>query len=206
MRARERSKPPAGSRTGPRLTPTGSSRSSLSEQTWPASNLTVNHRPNLKGAKTRVSRARGSNMFEPRVTLDQASFRALASETRIAILRALHEHPMTLTDLANRLNISKPGVMKHLDLLQEAGLVLRDPPERKWILYRLTTKGERILDPNRTRIALALGFSLVATVVGAAAAVTLATSSQGGLFPPGTAITQNALAVVPVALLFLGAL
>jgi len=146
-------------------------------------------------------------MFEPRVTLDQASFRALASETRIAILRALSKKAMTLTDLANHLQISKPGVMKHLDLLQEAGLVLRDPPERKWILYRLTTKGERILDPNRTRIALAIGFSALATVVGAAAVVTFASTSSGGILPPpGSSIAASALTVVPLALLFLGAL
>ena len=76
-------------------------------------------------------------MFEPKVTLDQASFRALASETRVAILRALGERQMTLMELAEQLGISKPGVMKHLELLQEAGLVLRDTPERKWIYYRL---------------------------------------------------------------------
>lgn len=143
-------------------------------------------------------------MFEPKVTLDQASFRALASETRIAILRALSQKPHTLTDLANHLQISKPGVMKHLDLLQEAGLVSRDPPERKWILYRLTTKGERILDPNRTRIALALAFSAGAAVLGVAAVVLF--GSEGGLPPgsPGLSVGQMALALVPYAVLVLG--
>lgn len=145
-------------------------------------------------------------MFEPRVTLDQASFRALASETRIAILRALSEHQMTLTDLAERLGISKPGVMKHLELLQEAGLVLREDTERKWIYYRLTTKGERILDPERTRIALALGFSAAAAAAGAVATAVL---SQGGALggAPGTpGVALGALAVLPIALLGIGLL
>lgn len=112
---------------------------------------------------------------------------------------------MTLTDLAERLGISKPGVMKHLELLQEAGLVLREDTERKWIYYRLTTKGERILDPERTRIALALGFSVTAAVVGAI--LTAAFSSFGGTAlssPTGFALT--ALGVLPIALLGIGTL
>jgi len=37
----------------------------------------------------------------PRVTLDQASFRALASEVRVEVLKKLDERRMTVTDLAN---------------------------------------------------------------------------------------------------------
>ena len=145
-------------------------------------------------------------MFEPKVTLDQASFRALASETRIAILRALSEHQMTLTELAERLQISKPGVMKHLELLQEAGLVLREDAERKWIYYRLTTKGERILDPERTRIALALGFSIVVAAAGAGiTAVVSATRAPSGSPLPSSAIVLDALTVLPLAVLGIGA-
>jgi DNA-binding transcriptional ArsR family regulator len=143
-------------------------------------------------------------MFEPKVTLDQASFRALASETRVAILRALAEHQMTLTDLAERLSISKPGVMKHLELLQEAGLVLREDTERKWIYYRLTTKGERILDPERTRIALALGISLGAAAIGATATA-FVSATHAGLASYTTGIAFDASTVLPFAVLGLGA-
>jgi DNA-binding transcriptional ArsR family regulator len=145
-------------------------------------------------------------MFEPKVTLDQASFRALASETRIAILRALAEHQMTLTELAERLGISKPGVMKHLELLQEAGLVLREDAERKWIYYRLTTKGERILDPERTRIALALGFSLATAAAGAGITALVSGTRSQPVTPIGGAIALDALTVVPLAVLGLGTL
>ncbi len=144
-------------------------------------------------------------MFEPKVTLDQASFRALASETRIAILRALSEHQMTLTDLAERLQISKPGVMKHLELLQEAGLVLREDAERKWIYYRLTTKGERILDPERTRIALALGFSLATAAAGASITALVSATRPAGFTPVAQGIAIDALTVLPLAVLGLGA-
>ena len=145
-------------------------------------------------------------MFEPKVTLDQASFRALASETRIAILRALSEHQMTLTELAERLGISKPGVMKHLELLQEAGLVLREDAERKWIYYRLTTKGERILDPERTRIALALGFSLATAAAGAGFTAFVSATRTQPVTPITGAIAIDALTVVPLGVLGLGAI
>lgn len=145
-------------------------------------------------------------MFEPRVTLDQASFRALASETRIAILRALAEHQMTLTDLAERLGISKPGVMKHLELLQEAGLVLREDAERKWIYYRLTTKGERILDPERTRIALALGFSAAAAILGGVTAVIVSAARSASTIAPTPALALDAATILPLALLAIGAI
>ena len=145
-------------------------------------------------------------MFEPKVTLDQASFRALASETRIAILRALSEHQMTLTELAERLGISKPGVMKHLELLQEAGLVLREDAERKWIYYRLTTKGERILDPERTRIALALGFSLATAAAGAGVTALVSASRSAVSTPIATAIPLDAYTVLPLAVLGVGAI
>lgn len=145
------------------------------------------------------------SMFEPRVTLDLASFRALASETRIAILRALSEHQMTLTDLAERLQISKPGVMKHLELLQEAGLVLREDAERKWIYYRLTTKGARILDPERTRIALALGLSIGVTAVGAVATALFASSLTSGGSPAPT-LAIDAVGVLPLVVVAVGVL
>jgi DNA-binding transcriptional ArsR family regulator len=144
-------------------------------------------------------------MFEPKVTLDQASFRALASETRVAILRALSEHQMTLTDLAERLSISKPGVMKHLELLQEAGLVLREDTERKWIYYRLTTKGERILDPERTRIALALGVSLAAAAVGAGATAFMSATQPVSTAFAASGIALDAVTILPLAVLGLGA-
>jgi len=145
-------------------------------------------------------------MFEPRVILDQASFRALASETRIAILRALSEHQMTLTDLAERLQISKPGVMKHLELLQEAGLVLREDAERKWIYYKLTTKGERILDPERTRIALALGISAAVTALGAVAAVVFAAAQPSTTPNPGPAYAIDVVGVLPLVVVAVGAI
>ncbi|MPY95157.1 MAG: metalloregulator ArsR/SmtB family transcription factor [Acidimicrobiia bacterium] len=53
-----------------------------------------------------------------------AVFDALADTTRRAVLRAVAEDgPLTATELAARLPVSRQAVAKHLDVLREAGLV-----------------------------------------------------------------------------------
>ena len=52
-------------------------------------------------------------------------FKALADPTRRALLEALFaEDGQTLTSLEQRLPMSRFGVMKHLKVLEEAGLVV----------------------------------------------------------------------------------
>ena len=51
-------------------------------------------------------------------------FDALADATRRAVLRAVaDEGPITATELAARLPVSRQAVAKHLDVLRDAGLV-----------------------------------------------------------------------------------
>lgn len=50
-------------------------------------------------------------------------FGALADPTRRAILAALQQSEAPVHDLAERFDISRPGVSKHLAVLREAGLV-----------------------------------------------------------------------------------
>jgi DNA-binding transcriptional ArsR family regulator len=65
-------------------------------------------------------------------------FAALADPTRRAILAALASRgPMTATDLAVDLPITRQAIAKHLALLAEAGLVTAEPGERRRVRYRL---------------------------------------------------------------------
>lgn len=51
-------------------------------------------------------------------------FKSLANSDRRAVLTVLNEHPgMTVNELAERVNISRYALMKHLKLLEDAGLV-----------------------------------------------------------------------------------
>lgn len=50
-------------------------------------------------------------------------FGALADPTRRALLAALQDSEAPVHDLAERFDISRPGVSKHLAVLRDAGLV-----------------------------------------------------------------------------------
>jgi len=105
---------------------------------------------------------------DEKITLDRNSFMALASESRIELLKKLDERRMTLSELSRELNMSKPAVLKHLNKLIEAGLVKKNEDKRKWIYYSLTFKGKNILHPERVKIILLLSSSIV-SIIGAIA-------------------------------------
>lgn len=52
------------------------------------------------------------------------AYGALAEPHRREILDLLRERERTVTDLVGRLDLSQPGVSKHLRVLREAGLVV----------------------------------------------------------------------------------
>ncbi len=59
------------------------------------------------------------------VTPDDLVFKALADPTRRLLLDRLHERDgRTLTELETEIEMTRFGVMKHLRLLEEAGLVV----------------------------------------------------------------------------------
>ncbi|HJQ92696.1 MAG TPA: helix-turn-helix domain-containing protein [Candidatus Thermoplasmatota archaeon] len=99
-----------------------------------------------------------------KITLDADTFRALASSTRLTVLKALDERRKTLTELSRDLALNKATVHEHMQLLTAAGLVRkRDDEGRKWIYYELTWTGQRILHPEATTtFNLLLGLSTAA--------------------------------------------
>ena len=55
-----------------------------------------------------------------------AIFRALASDTRAKILELLAERDMNINELSLTLNLAQPSISKHVNILEEAGLVVSD--------------------------------------------------------------------------------
>jgi DNA-binding transcriptional ArsR family regulator len=102
------------------------------------------------------------NVYQRKITLDQESFKALASDTRIEILKRLDKSQMTVTDLANELSVNKSAVYKHLSRLLDAGLVKKLEDNRKWVYYKLSMKGMHLLHPERVQIALMLSAAVLA--------------------------------------------
>ena len=85
-----------------------------------------------------------------KITLDAETFKALASATRLTVLKALDERRKTLTELAHELSLNKATVHEHLGLLLAAGLIRKRDEGRKWIYYELTWTGQGILRPEAT--------------------------------------------------------
>ncbi|MBS3070317.1 winged helix-turn-helix transcriptional regulator [Candidatus Micrarchaeota archaeon] len=88
---------------------------------------------------------------EERVTLDSSSFKALASETRVLILKELDKKRCTASEIAKSLGISVQAASEHLDNLRVAGLVERIDEGRKWIYFNLTEKGRAVLHPDKSK-------------------------------------------------------
>ena len=66
------------------------------------------------------------------LTVMEAVLRALADESRRAMLETLSGGPATAGELAARLPIARPGVSRHLRVLREAGLVdVRQDAQRR---------------------------------------------------------------------------
>jgi len=120
----------------------------------------------------------------PKITLDQESFKALASEVRVEVLKRLDERRQTVTDLSNLLGLSKPTLLEHLEKLQAAGLVKRVDEGRKWIYYELSDKGRKILHPERVSIVIALATAIGLAAIGIVGLLTSAGS--GFLQAPAT--------------------
>ena len=103
----------------------------------------------------------------PKVTLDRETFKALASDTRLDILRVLDGKNMSLNDICKATNLNKATLHEHLTKLNEVGLIKKNEREgHKWVYYRLTWKGEGLLHPENSRIVVMFTITFIALWVG----------------------------------------
>jgi DNA-binding transcriptional ArsR family regulator len=100
--------------------------------------------------------------MEKKITLDRKTFKALAADTRIEILKRLGEHQQTLTDLAEEFDMAPSTIKEHLDKLVQAGLIQQVEKGMKWKYYKLTRKGRKLLDPYETKVWIILGTTIIA--------------------------------------------
>jgi len=102
-----------------------------------------------------------------KVNLDLDSFKALASETRLDILRTLDGKKMSLNDITKATNLHKMTLYEHLSKLVSAGFIKRIEREgHKWVYYKLTWKGSSLLHPENTRIVVMFSITLVSLFFG----------------------------------------
>jgi DNA-binding transcriptional ArsR family regulator len=101
---------------------------------------------------------------EPKITLDSSTFKALASGTRIKILKTLEKRNHTQSELSAVLKMSIPTIKEHLKAMETGGLVKRKEEGRKWIYYSLTEKAKCVLDPERKRLWIVLSFFILSAI------------------------------------------
>ena len=97
--------------------------------------------------------------MDEKITLDKSTFKALASDTRINILKSLKSRRKTLTELSKVLGMSPSSVKEHTDSLVSAGLIMQKDDGHKWKYYELTPKGKSIGSPSETKIWIVLAIS-----------------------------------------------
>jgi DNA-binding transcriptional ArsR family regulator len=98
------------------------------------------------------------------MNIDKKDIKALSSDTRVEILRALGDRRKMPSELARELGISPSTVVEHLKLLKKSGMVSDIPTGHKWKYYNLTTKGGNLIKPRfpvQFAILLTLGIILV---------------------------------------------
>jgi DNA-binding transcriptional ArsR family regulator len=105
--------------------------------------------------------------MSPKITLDREAFKALASDTRLEILRILDGKKMSLSEISRSTNLNKATLHEHLSKLNQAGLVKRKEREgHKWVYYKLSWKGESLLHPENTKIVVMFTFAFIALWAG----------------------------------------
>ncbi|MCK4332591.1 MAG: winged helix-turn-helix transcriptional regulator [Thermoplasmatales archaeon] len=102
-----------------------------------------------------------------KVTLDKETFKALASDTRLDILRTLDGKKLGLNDISKATNLNKATLHEHLSKLNQVGLVKKKEREgHKWVYYKLTWKGENLLHPENTKIVVLFTITFIALWAG----------------------------------------
>lgn len=127
---------------------------------------------------------------EMRVELDKKSLFALASDTRLEILRSLQPMRRTISQLAEAIGIDKAAVHRHLRKLEEGGLVKRYE-DHGFVYYGLSWKARDLMSPNEnTKIIIMLSASWL-SIAGVAILTVVALFSGDGVVlssrPPETA-------------------
>jgi len=105
-----------------------------------------------------------------KVTLKMDDFKALASDSRLEIIKALDGKKLGLKELSKSTKLNKMTLHEHLSKLVETGFVKRIEREgHKWVYYKLTWKGESLIHPENTKVVLLFCstiFTLFAGIIG----------------------------------------
>ena len=132
-------------------------------------------------------------MDEEKIVLDKDTFRALAVDSRVSILRLLLERKFTASEIASELGMSNSTIKEHLDVLAGANLIRQDSEKRKWKYYSLTWKGKRFIQPKEIKVLVTFCLSTLGAIASAAMFI------RDYLQSAGAEIMDSAMIMAPKA-------
>lgn len=96
------------------------------------------------------------------VKFDRNELKALASDTRVEILKTLKERNHTVSELSQKLGHSKSTLHEHLTRLMKADLVEKaDNYTNKWVYYRLSRRGKELFADSTKRVVVIISSILL---------------------------------------------
>ncbi len=106
-----------------------------------------------------------SMMFEQSLKIDYDTIKALSVKKRLEIIELLSRKSLTLSEIADLLDISVATAKQHLDTLLGVELIEKEKTNRKWKYYKLTPKAKRLFVKSETSVTFALFASLILAII-----------------------------------------
>ncbi len=99
--------------------------------------------------------------------ITKKTIKALASDTRLEILKMLAGRRKISADIAKQLRLAPSTVNEHMKILEQAGLVKRKDTGHKWIYFEITDSGRNLVQPRSpVQFILILSLGIVMILVG----------------------------------------
>jgi DNA-binding MarR family transcriptional regulator len=105
--------------------------------------------------------------MDDEVVLSKKMLKAIGSETRVKILKALKSRQKTQSELAKELNLKPSTILEHVEKLHSVELIEINPDyaEKKWKYFRLTKSGRKIIEGQKMSIIMMLSHISAAITV-----------------------------------------
>ncbi|MCD6398720.1 MAG: metalloregulator ArsR/SmtB family transcription factor [Candidatus Aenigmarchaeota archaeon] len=99
--------------------------------------------------------------------ITKKTIKALASDTRLSILKILVKRRRIAADLAKDLNLAPSTINEHLKKLEESGLVEKKDSGHKWFYYDITKEGRDLVKPKApVQFILILSLGILMMIIG----------------------------------------
>ncbi len=80
--------------------------------------------------------------------ITKSTIKALASDTRLEILKILVRRRKIAADISKQLKMAPSTVNEHMKILEGAGLIKRKDTGHKWIYFEITEQGRNLVQPR----------------------------------------------------------